>query len=475
MLTYEQAYRVLATLPVLRSQFFLQEVYFAELIATQSTTPSRGYRAVNTLFPADETPDGRFGYTRNALIGGENTGTQRVFTGDLDLRLATIQTSRGGDIRIMGPGGRVLGGSVVRTAEQVNRRLSVVTLPGLRSSLDLFLSGQRIDAIPARFEGIITVRGGSLYSFTDGDFLLNQSRAFTVGGGDIALWSSNADLNAGEGPKSTSSFPAVIVACDLNGFCEEDQGAATTGAGIAGFSVRSRDAFETLRRLIRLEEAATPGLAANPPAVLRNPDDPEGIITTRLPSDRLLALLGGATGAPGAGAAGETVFEALGGNGEALIVPSLAAALGLNPSLNPTPNVDLKALRGTVDAGAAGVRVAGNLNVAALRVLNAEQFQVGGVAIGLPQVTAPNVGGILQGSGAAAAGQQSEGPRQEARPQPSIIIVEVIGYGGGDPNEQPCPDGRPRVNGVCPERQTSNPPQGYDYNSEIQVVRFGRR
>jgi hypothetical protein len=152
---------------------------------------------------------------------------------------------------------------------------------------------------------------------------------------------------------------------------------------------------------------------------------------------------------------------------------SLAAALAANSSLNPRPNADLKALRGTVDAGAAGVRVAGNLNVAALRVLNADQFEVGGVAVGLPQVTAPNIGGLLQGSAAAGASQQDDGPKTQAREQPSIIIVEVIGYGGGGPNEQPCPDGRPRVNGVCADRAGVRQSSAQDPASAVQIMGEG--
>ncbi|MEJ0004663.1 MAG: filamentous hemagglutinin family protein [Pararobbsia sp.] len=41
-------------------------------------------------------------------------------------------------------------------------------------------------------------------------------------------------------------------------------------------------------------------------------------------------------------------------------------------------DINLLAPRGTVDAGAAGIRVSGNLNVAALHVLNADNIQVQG-------------------------------------------------------------------------------------------------
>ncbi|RJF86536.1 hypothetical protein D3874_05460 [Oleomonas cavernae] len=54
--------------------------------------------------------------------GGIDFITARAQTGSLDLRLATIQTARGGDISILGPGGRVIAGSTVRTSEQAARR-----------------------------------------------------------------------------------------------------------------------------------------------------------------------------------------------------------------------------------------------------------------------------------------------------------------------------------------------------------------
>ena len=50
----------------------------------------------------------------------------------------------------------------------------------------------------------------------------------------------------------------------------------------------------------------------------------------------------------------------------------------------PLGNADLIAPRGTVDAGAAGIRVSGNLNIAALQVLNAFNIQVQGVTTGVP-------------------------------------------------------------------------------------------
>ncbi len=89
---FEQAYGAFMTLPALTQRaFLLGSVYFNELI--QTSVPdgpsfkqySRGYDAVNLLFPA------ALGYTKNDLTGGSNGANETVETGNLDLRLATIQ------------------------------------------------------------------------------------------------------------------------------------------------------------------------------------------------------------------------------------------------------------------------------------------------------------------------------------------------------------------------------------------------
>lgn len=339
----EQAYAAFLKLPELRQRIFLVDVvYFDELRApSEPNGPSylkysRGYTAVNMLFPA------ALGYTANGLEGGAKSDGI-VHTGDMDLRLAAIETMFGGNINILGPGGRVLAGSVVATAQQAARRnFAGYDLYGLD-----FLPPrvQGTVAIPPGYEGVITQRGGHINTFTDGDFLLNQSRLFAVDGGDITMWSSNADLNAGQGAKTTPNFPPVVVRIDENLVIKEDPTGATTGAGIAAFPPKDKK---------------------------KRP-----------------------------------------------------------------PNVYLLAPRGTVDAGDAGVRTPGDLNVAALLIANADNFKVGGVATGLPTIAVPNVGGMTEASNATAAvADQTKPDQNKANEQPSVIIVEVLGFGGGDGGEE---------------------------------------
>lgn len=114
----------------------------------------------------------------------------------------------------------------------------------------------------------------------------------------------------------------------------------------------------------------------------------------------------------------------------------LATVGGVTPG-----NVDLIAPAGVVDAGDAGIQATGNLNIAAVKVLNADNIQSAGTSLGIPTaptVAAPNIGGLTSGSSAAAAANaaaqsvasQSRPSAQPTPERPSIITVEILGYGG---------------------------------------------
>jgi hypothetical protein len=106
-------------------------------------------------------------------------------------------------------------------------------------------------------------------------------------------------------------------------------------------------------------------------------------------------------------------------------------------------SVDLLAPRGIVDAGDAGIRVAGNLNVAAVQVVGADNIRVGGVATGTPVADSGALAGAAAaGSNAAAAATRSAdqlgrdvgsnnstGMPNTRQLLPSFIRVEVLGLG----------------------------------------------
>jgi filamentous hemagglutinin len=107
----------------------------------------------------------------------------------------------------------------------------------------------------------------------------------------------------------------------------------------------------------------------------------------------------------------------------------------------PLADITLIAPVGTVDAGDAGIRASGKLNIAAARVANASNISAGGGTTGVSTGGASiNLGALTAASSAAgsseAAAQNNTPSHQNVADNnqdiPSIITVEVLGYGGGD-------------------------------------------
>jgi len=181
---------------------FIEQVYFAELRAGGQAAANgngaggkgydRAYRAIQTLFPG-------------SVIGGTTTAYQ----GNLSLyQLARIRTEHGGAINIMAPGGGVALGIENQTPD---------------------LTGQTDSARP----GLLTLEGGDVNIFTDQSVVVAQSRVFTELGGDILMFSTNGDLNAGKGKQTSivTSPPQVIY--DRYGRATKTPNTPQTGAGIA--------------------------------------------------------------------------------------------------------------------------------------------------------------------------------------------------------------------------------------------------
>ncbi len=392
--TVEQAYQAFAALPALaQRKFLLGEVYFNELAApSRPDGPSflqyvRGYRAVDTLFPAE------LGYTANDL-SGEGNGGERVITGNLDLRLAAIETTRNSGITILGPGGDAILGSVIRTSAQAARRAYQADLiEGVSGNVLRPLPTTfpvPVFDIPIGFEGALTLRGGKIQGFTDGDFRLNQSRLFSQQSGDITLWSSNGDLNAGQGPKSAANVQPIVVRFDPNGFAEVDSAGAVTGAGIAGFAA--------IRRL-------------NPATGLFE-------IVDALNDSNVALAIAQLLGQP----AGTQV------------------QIGGRTYTRDAPSITLVAPAGTVDAGDAGVRASGDIFVAAARVANADNFKVGGSSVGIPAANVPAAPAAPASAASAVANvfRAVQGANEDD--ERVRILVDVLGlYSGSD--EEECAEG----------------------------------
>jgi hypothetical protein len=155
-------------------------------------------------------------------------------------------------------------------------------------------------------------------------------------------------------------------------------------------------------------------------------------------------------------------------NPQGLVTGAGIAALVTLPGQDPeNSNVSLAAPHGTIDAGAAGLR-GNDINLVAQVVLNAFNIQASGTVTGLSFTQPPNVGALTTASNVAGATQATVPvPTNNANSnQPSVIIVEIIGYGGGPDPEAPTQP-------INDKQHNSDNDQHYDRNSAVQVVGYG--
>ena len=135
-------------------------------------------------------------------------------------------------------------------------------------------------------------------------------------------------------------------------------------------------------------------------------------------------------------------YDATGGLVESPAVPTSGAGIATQQPLPSIPagNIDLTAPQGTIDAGEAGVRSSGNINLAALHLANTAGIVAQGKTTG--EVTAPSISAsVAQAAGAAAgaatnAAQETLHPRSKAEEVASEIEVEVISIGAGSSEDQ---------------------------------------
>jgi len=322
----------LSDVPSLDEAVFVRQVFFTELTASgaQESDPNskfykdyiRGQQAIDTLFPSTDGATGSLG------VPAGYTGGITAYSGPILLQTGTeagpqdftvdggIATLFGGTVQILDPGGNVEFG-----------------IPG--------------GPTPGNESGIITYGTGDVDIYALDSVLLGKSRIFTTGGGNITIWSSSGDINAGIGAKTTVSYNPPTLVYDDVGDVSETPPDSTSGAGIA-----------TLQPL---------------------------------------------------------------------------------PSV-PAGDVSLIAPVGTVDAGEAGVRVSGNLVLAASRVSGTANITVKGTTAGAPTVNVASIGAV-EAAGAAAgastsAAQNQSGRNAQSTEVTSVLDVEVLTIGGSYEDER---------------------------------------
>lgn len=152
-------------LPILFDQF--------RLAATEVNTSMGaaayqiGYDAIKLLFP--------------------NPGS-----GDIVLDFSQIQTLQGGNINLLAPGGKLNAGLA---------SFDVADLK-LKDSSKL---------------GVVTQAQGNINILTGGDVLVNHSRIMTLESGDITVWSSYGNIDAGRGAQSALGAQRPIASFDVAG------------------------------------------------------------------------------------------------------------------------------------------------------------------------------------------------------------------------------------------------------------------
>ncbi|OCK47879.1 transporter [Stenotrophomonas maltophilia] len=158
--------------------------------------------------------------------------------------------------------------------------------------------------------------------------------------------------------------------------------------------------------------------------------------------------------------------------GNVLLSPQAPATGAGFATLDPIPevppgDVDLIAPLGTIDAGEAGIRVSGNINLAALQVLNAANIQVQGESKGLPVLATVNVNALASASAAANSASQAaqdvmrKSQDDARRNQPSVISVQILGFGSG-------------TSSIAPPARGTTANSGYDANSAFQFPQASR-
>jgi len=152
----------------------------------------RGYEAIAKLFP------------------------DKKYDGNINISFSQIKTQRGGNINISAPFGNI-----------------IVGLPKIPSSIIAAkdLSETSYDDSSSSL-GIYTLMGGNINIFSRDSVDVAQSRIFTVAGGDILIWSTLGDIDAGKGSKTATSAPPPLVRTDNDGVTVIDLSGVISGSGI---------------------------------------------------------------------------------------------------------------------------------------------------------------------------------------------------------------------------------------------------
>lgn len=211
-LALDQAIVAFEALPIERqigwlNQMLVEEVRNAGRSAAVSSGVDkeaaylRGYLAIDSIFPGQR-PEGDIRMPSTQAKTLQQAGFELVAESQTGTRTDRAIDLNG--ITMLTPGGSVNAGEVGASEQSPNNL------------------------------GVVTVAGGDIAAITKEDFLVNQSRVFSLDRGDILLWSSEGDIDAGRGAKTVSGAPAPVLRLDpKTGQLYLDTSGSFTGSGIA--------------------------------------------------------------------------------------------------------------------------------------------------------------------------------------------------------------------------------------------------
>lgn len=197
--TKAQALTAFASLPLDEQYELSQQILFDEIRSggrsAAAAGPTHGdytrsFTALETLFPKSTTRD-----------------APTAYPGSLSLYFSQIYTLDGGNISMITPGGSV--------------NVGLSTPP----------ASFGISKAPSQL-GIVAQSVGDISSVSSGDFLVNQSRVFAANGGDILVWSTDGNIDAGRGAKTAISAPPPTITFTAQGQIQTTFPAALVGSGI---------------------------------------------------------------------------------------------------------------------------------------------------------------------------------------------------------------------------------------------------
>jgi hypothetical protein len=198
-LTYSQAQTAFGKFSLAEQSALIDDVFFNELLLSGRAANSgsgvgfaEGYAAINALYPG----------SRSATAS-----TPNPYSGNLDLISSQIYTLSGGNISILVPGG----------------------------SIDVGLAFTPVGIITPKTPGqlgIVAEGAGNIDIYAEGDVNVNSSRIFTLGGGNILIWSDLGSIDAGNGSKSSLSVPPPTVLVNADGTITIDYSGSLSGSGI---------------------------------------------------------------------------------------------------------------------------------------------------------------------------------------------------------------------------------------------------